>query len=94
MKTKYLPYETIRGEFPPHIPPTHTLVQATAIGEGTRESYYFVPTPLWEEFHALRTRLEQEARLIYEIEENISPPTHIATALPYPYDFNEKGDNI
>ena len=83
MKTQYLDYVTIRGEFPTNIPPTHILLRSTAIGEGTRESYYILPKDLWQEFTSLRKRVEQEAELVYEVDEDYSPRTSVLNAYEY-----------
>ena len=83
MKTQYLDYVTIRGEFPQEIPSTHILLRSTAVGEGTRESYYLLPKSLWYEFQDLRTRVEQEAQLVYEVDEDYSPRTSVLNAYEY-----------
>lgn len=83
LKEQRLAYETIRGEFPTHVPPTHVLVRDVAIAEGVCESYFLVPKELWEEFEIIRNRVEEQAELVYEVDEDYSPHTSVLTAVPY-----------
>jgi hypothetical protein len=87
MKEIYLDGVTIVGELPTTIPDTHLLVCDEAWeGDGTCKSYFLVPKELWEEFETIREKLEQEAELVYEEEEDYSPSTSVFTACRY---YNE-----
>lgn len=83
LKEQRLAYETVRGEFPTHIPPSHILVRDVAIGEAVCESYFLVPKELWEEFEIIRQKVEEQAELVYEVEEDYSPYTTVLTASRY-----------
>ena len=83
LKEQRLAYETVRGEFPTHVPSTHVLVCDVAIAEGVCESYFLVPKELWEEFEIIRQKLEEQAELVYEVEEDYSSATSVLTASRY-----------
>lgn len=83
MKIQQLEYKTIRGEFPTTIPDTHILVRDISVGEGVCDSFFLVPKTLWEEFQAIRTKVKEQAQLVYEEEEDYSPATSVFTAHPY-----------
>lgn len=83
LKEQRLAYETVRGEFPTHIPPTHILVRDVAAEEAICESYFLVPKELWEEFEIIRNKVEEQAELVYEVEEDYSPDTTVVTAVRY-----------
>lgn len=87
MKEEHLRNGTIRGELPTTIPDSHILVYDEAIGEGFCISYFLVPKDLWEEFETLRTKVEEQAELVYELEEHYSPYTNVLTAVRYKEKF-------
>ena len=86
MKEQRLEYKTIRGEFPTTIPDTHILVRDVSVGEAICDSFFLVPRTLWEEFETIRTKVEEQAQLVYEEDHDYSPVTSIFTAYPYKED--------
>ena len=80
MKEQYLDGKTIRGEMPTSIPDTHVLVKDYAYYDGICTSYFLVPKDLWHEIETIRTKIEEQAELVYEVEEDYSPVTSVFTA--------------